>query len=180
MGELRRVKFPDWDRRRLERAAVDHTIDLAMARGQVTADFPVGQLVVNMLRHEFTSYDERPTQAAHRAACEAIAGRYPWLAEECHRQVAVRAERERQEREWLAVAEEQQAAWVAWRRERVMESQAVCARLGVGMPVTVKVKGHQRDATVVKVGRSRVTVRFRLKSGAERTALVYAREVRPA
>ena len=176
---LRRVSLPGWDRRRLERTAVEHTIELAMARGQGIGDAPAEQLVVNMLRHEYTSYDDSPTQAAHRAACEAIAARFGWLAGECQRQIAVRELRERQGREWAAAAERHRAEQQAWRRERVTESREACRQLSVGMAVTAKVKGHVRRATVVKVGRSRVTIGFRLKTGAERVAVVYARDVQP-
>jgi hypothetical protein len=74
----------------------------------------------------------------------------------------------------------QEAAQAAWRRERVVESKAAIDQFSEGVQVTAIVKGDKRDATVIKVGRSRLTVRFRIKSGAERTALLYARDVQPA
>jgi hypothetical protein len=120
------MAFPDWPRRKLKRAAENHAADAALSRGHTPGDAPVERLVVNMLRHEFTSYDRSQSQEAHRAVCEAIA-----------------------------------------------------ARFGVGMRVTATVRGHRREATVVKIGRSRVTVMFQIKSGAVRTAQLYARDVQP-
>ena len=69
MGELT-VCFPSWSREVLERRAIAHADDVALERGHVPGDVPVDRLVVNMLRHEFTSYDAAQTVLMHRVACE--------------------------------------------------------------------------------------------------------------
>lgn len=173
------VSFPSWSREVLERCAISHADDVARERGHVPGDGPVDRLVVNMLRHEFTSYDLAQTGSMHRASCEAIADRYGWLRPECERQIQARERAERDERLALAAAEAQEIAARQWRHDRVSESRAAITALCVGMAVTATVKGHSRTAIVTKVGRSRITVAFHLKSGAERTALVYARDVHP-
>jgi hypothetical protein len=169
-----KTRFPDWPRERLEKTAIRHACDVALhyARAEVS-DAPVDQLVVNMLRHEFTSYDESQTLESHGLACEAIAARYPWLADECRRQAEARARREREEASLAAGY----ADFMAEQKARVSESLKAIGQFSAGMRVVATVKGHQRDAVVVKTGRSRVTVSFRLKSGAERTAAVYAAEL---
>lgn len=178
MGELT-VCFPAWSREVLERRAISHAEDVALERGHLPGDGPVDRLVVNMLRHEFTNYDSAQTVSMHRAACEAIAGRYGWLRPECERQIQARERAERDELSALMVTEAQEAAAKKWRQDRVSESRAAIAALAVGIAVNATVKGHSRAATITKVGRSRITVAFRLKSGVERTALVYARDVQP-
>lgn len=178
MGELT-VCFPAWSREVLGRHAISHADDVALERGHVPGDGPVDRLVVNMLRHEFTSYDSAQTVSMHRAACEAIADRYGWLRPECERQIRARERAECDERSAFLAAEAQEVAARKWRHDRVSESRAAIAALTVGMAVNATVKGRSRTATIAKVGRSRITVAFRLKSGAERTALVYARDVQP-
>lgn len=168
------VSFPCWPRETLERHSISHADDVALERGLTPGDGPVDRLVVNMLRHEFTRYDATQTVAAHRAACEAIAARYEWLRPECERQIRQRERAERDERSALLAAEAQEAAARKWQQDRVSESRAAIDALTVGMAVNATVKGHSRKATITKVGRSRVTVAFRLKSGAERSPLVYA------
>lgn len=179
MGEIE-IAFPHWPRRKLERVAQGHAVDVALSRAAVAGDAPVERLVVNMLRHEFTSYDDGPTQEAHRVVGEAIAARFGWLRAECERQIRARAQLEAEQARWIAAAREHEAAEAAWRRERAAESRDVISQFDVVMRVTATVKGHRRDATVIKVGRSRVTVAFRIKSGTERTAQVYARDMQPA
>jgi hypothetical protein len=174
-----KTNFPNWYREKLERVAIDHDLERSLWTGFVPGDSPMDRLVVNMLRHEFTNYDENQTQEMHREACEAIAARFGWLGYECAKQIARRAEEEELARDVNA----SQEAWLAeaaqWRRERVQESHQAIKALRVGMRVTAKVQGHEREATVTQVGRSRVSVAFRIKTGAERTALVYARDVQP-
>jgi hypothetical protein len=67
VGDLE-IDLPRWPRRKPERVAVEHSIDVALSRDQMPGDAPVDRLVVNMLRHEFTNYDADPTREAHRAA----------------------------------------------------------------------------------------------------------------
>lgn len=174
------IKFPDWRRRTLERVAVDHAIEVSLACDRLPGDVPVDQLVVNMLRHEFTSYDAGPAQEAHRAVCDVIAARFPWLKQECARQVQVRERREAEEHSAAEWAEVQLAAGKAERQARVEEPAKAIGQFSEGMRVTAKVKGHVRDATVLKVGRTRLVIGFKIKTGADRTAQVYARDVQPA
>jgi hypothetical protein len=178
MNELK-VAFPDWPRWKLERVAVDHCVEVALTRDRLPGDAPVERLVVNMLRHEFTSYDAAPTQDRHRVVCEAIAERFGWLRAECDRQIRGRARQEATEAQAFAAVQAQQERATALHLERIAQSKDAVRQFSVGMPVTAVVRGHRRDATVIKVGRSRIGIRFRIKSGAERTALVYAWDVSP-
>jgi hypothetical protein len=71
-----RTRFPLWPRSRLETMARDRAemLDLVHDRGfreYVDTD----RLVVNMLRHEFSDYDDDQSQAAHRVVCEAVESR---------------------------------------------------------------------------------------------------------
>lgn len=169
------TRFPEnWSRSRLKREAVDHTASLS-DDGYVPAD--TDRLVVNMLRHEYTNYDDHQTAARHREARQVIAVRFPWLADECDRQIRRRVA---EDSEWeiaRQVAQEADAARARWRSERAAQSRSEIGRFEVGMLVAFQVRGHDRTGRVVKVGRSRVTVKYRIKSGAERTALLYARDV---
>ena len=101
----------------------------------------------------------------------------------CVQSVSARSGRveraERDERSAFLAAGAQEVAARKWRRDRVSESRAAIAALTVGMAVHATVKGHSRAATITKVGRSRISIAFRLKSGAERTAVVYGRDVQP-
>jgi hypothetical protein len=173
------VAFPDSSRRDLERAAMDHSVEVALMRDRSPGEAPVERLVVNMLRHEFTSYDAAPTQDRHRVVCEAIGERFGWLRAECDRQIQTRARQQAADAQAFEAMQAELARATAWRRERIAQSQDAVSLFSVGMPVTAMVRGHRRDATVTKVGRSRIKIMFRIKSGAERTALVYARDVSP-
>lgn len=170
------IAFPDWPQQRLERVAEQHASEIAAAYGR-DSEAPVDRLVVNLLRHEFTAYDQAPTQEAHRIACDAIAARFPWLAEECRRQVRARAADERLVQEGVQMMEAAANEGKRFRAERVAESKAVIGRLKPGMQVRAKVAGRLRNATILKVGRSRVTIEFSIKSGARREALLYARDL---
>lgn len=174
------TEFPDWPRRRLERVAVEHAAKVALTYDRVPGDAPAGRLVVNMLRHEFTSYDADPTPENHRAVCEAIAARFPWLQNECERQVQARERQEAEERAAMEWAEATLATEQAGRKACIEESKRAISRFREGMTVTAKVKGHVREATVLKVGRTRLTIGFKIKTGAGRTAVVYARDAQPA
>jgi hypothetical protein len=154
---------------------------LALERGYSDdGNVPVDRLVVNMLRHEHTAYDDNQNQDAHRAACEAIARKYPWLREECERQINRRAQNENFEEMVREQYEDEQAEAARYRQERVEQSKAVIGALSPGMTVTAHVRGYVREAVIVSVGRSRVKVAFRLKTGEEREAMVYARDVLPS
>ena len=137
----------------------------------------VDRLVVNMLRYEFTGYDETRSRQAHAIVCEAIAAKYRLLAVECERQTRRRCDSERLEAVAFQAYEEQDEAQRVWRCERVAESREAIRRLVVGTRVVARVKGREGVARIVKVGRSRVAISYQIKSGEERTALVYARDV---
>lgn len=175
-----RAEFPALSRRQLVRAARDHALDLAVQYEREAPSCDDHRLVVNLLRHEYTDYDADQSAPRHRAACQAIAARYPWLAAECARQITARetAEQEaaRMEREWRAEQEQRQAE----KRELVAASRAAITALVVGQHVTATVRGHVRHGVLTKVARSRVTMEFTLRSGASRTATLHAAEVQPA
>lgn len=156
-------------------------MNVALHHGREPGDGgPVDRLVVNMLRHKYTNYDANPSQENHRIACEAVATRYHWLKPECERQIQARMESVAFEREAASWAEETLASERADRRARVDESRQVIGQFSEGMMVIATVKGHQRVATVLKVGRTRLTVGFKIKTGADRTAVIHASEVQPA
>lgn len=174
------VQFPNWSREKLEREAIDHAEALALEHDSHYIPDDVDRRVVNMLRHLNTNYDATQTTEAHRAACEAIAERFPWLRTECERQMERRSEAE-QWQDDMARAMEAEAEEARRRaQERVAESKAAIGDLVVGMSVVATVRGHQREAVITKIGRSKVTVAFRLKNGDEREATVYARNVTEA
>lgn len=179
MGELE-IDFPGWTRAKLERVAAEHAIEVALSRDGMPSQAQDDRLVVNMLRHEFTNYDNDPNQEAHRRVCAAIAEQYGWLHAECQRQIHARARQEESERSAFEYLQAQADAESRWRRERSAQSREAIPTFTVGMAVAATVKGHRRDATVTKVGRSRISVSFQIKSGAERTALLYARDVHSA
>jgi len=49
----------------------------------------------------------------------------------------------------------------------------------VGQVVPYRTRGRVYNATIAKIGRTRVTLTYRLKSGDERTAIVHAALVTP-
>jgi hypothetical protein len=103
--------FPNWSRSRLECVAREHALDRAIERDDDLGDPPVDRLVVNMLRHEFSDYDEVATAERHAAICRAIATSFPWLATESERQIERRALAEQEAADMLGMAER-------WDRER--------------------------------------------------------------
>jgi len=173
-----RTELPNLNRERLENRAQRHADDIAMERGWGDTNCSIDQLVVNMLRHEYTDYDNDQTAARHTAANRAIAARYPWLAAECDRQTERRTAEERDSAALWADHLAMQEQIALMRQETIAASRAICGSFHVGQPVELTIKGHQRSGTVVKVGRSRLTVHYEIKTGAERTAVVYATEVK--
>jgi sRNA-binding protein len=149
------------------------------AYGNRDLDIDMDRLVVNMLRHEFTSYGQTRSTFAHVKACEAIAKRFPWLQDECERQMQQRAKRDHQRELVLRIPDNPNGTWASRRKDRADRSREAIEKLSVGEAVTVTVGGYQRSARITGVGRSRVTVEFTTKSGASRTAVVYASSVRP-
>ena len=161
--------FPKTSRDNLVRQARLHAIALE------NYETPDERAVVNYLRHEFTDYDNNPSQARHRAACEAIAAQYPWLAEECTRQIKRRAQQEAEEAAMLRAYEAEQARAQAERRALVEASKKMITSLTVGQRVLYKYKRWEYEATISKIGRSKITVTYRLKtSGDQRVKEVHA------
>ncbi|MDH2904575.1 MAG: hypothetical protein PXZ08_11605 [Actinomycetota bacterium] len=172
-------QFPEWTRERLEQVATNHAIKIAIERGYEIGDAPVDRLVVNMLRHEFSDYDADPTAPRHAMACRSIAAQFPWLSEECERQVARRTRDEKIDVSMRVYAEAQAEASRQWRAERVRESRAAIRSLTVGERVVARIAGADRQGIVTWIGRSKVEINYRTKSGAERWKRLYARDIVP-
>ena len=174
-----KTRFPDWPLGTLERTACEHAAQFYLAYG-CDPDFAnVDRLVVNMLRHEFTDYDDDQTRTSHAAACRAIAARYPWLGVECERQVKRRAEAQRIEAEFARMAEEMEREERRRRLRRSEESARLIAFLKVGDCVTTRIDGHERVGLITWVGRRRVEISYNLKTGEPRKRRLYASEVEP-
>jgi hypothetical protein len=158
------------DPARLGCDAERHAFELDCDRDRLGAsdDVPTDRLVVNFLRHQHTDYDEDQTQERHRQACEAIARRFSWLAEECERQIERRARSEREGEDMAAEYERQQRERQAERREVAEKSRQVIRSMTVGQKVWFKDRCHTYEATVTKIGRSKVTVAYQVKTGNDR------------
>ncbi|MEA2591244.1 MAG: hypothetical protein QOD62_1075 [Actinomycetota bacterium] len=175
-----KIFLPDWNRERLERTARRHADALSIERGGPGCDSDdTDRLVVNLLRHEFTTYDWDPTEEMKREACLAIKSKYPWLAEECDRQIFLRALDEATEASIREEIEAEKRARTDRRQERSAASAKAIAELSVGMAVSAYIRGHRRIATITEVRRRRMDVSYSIKSGAQRTDRLYASEVVP-
>jgi hypothetical protein len=164
----------------LERVAREHATAVELAFDRTPSDIDdVDRFVVNMLRHEYTNYDDDQSQEAHRFACEAIKVRCPWLSDECDRQIERRIQAEREEASLLEMAEEWSRAEQERRCERSRASMAQIGALHTGDVVLARVGGRERECTISWVGRSRVDVSYVIKTGEARTRRVYAVDVRP-
>ena len=132
--------FPDLTREELETRAREH----ASRRIGIPEDevFNVERLVVNLLRHTATNYDCDQSASRHAASCDAIARRYPWLAEECARQM-IRREAE-----------------CTWERRIGNTSGNGGRALSVGDAVIAIINGRERECEVVESGRRKVLLRF--------------------
>lgn len=181
MGE-RMIKtwFPDVSPEQLVRMAKRHVYALECDRGDFgLSDAPVERLVVNYLRHQCTDYDTDQTQERHRAANEAIAARYPWLAAECERQIRLRAERDAELASLVEFFEIDEERRRAERQAIVAASRDAAKKLRVGQVVSYRSRGRVYAATITRIGRTRVTLTYRLRTGGERTAVVHASLVSP-
>lgn len=146
------------------RAAHVHAADYGLA---IDSDRDVSddnRAVVNWLRHEHTDYDDDQAAA------------FPWLADECARQIRRRAEAEAQQREFTEEYERERRRRKEERRLLVERSRQAIhdKRVQAGQRVPLRAHGRTYQATVTSVARSRATVSYALKSGAVRTATVYA------
>jgi len=171
--------FPDCSRSQMLKLVERHLFDLELFEYDLTLPANVDRAIVNMLRHEYTNYDYiGQTQEAHREACDLIGDRYPWLRGECRRQVAQRAGNESIEAGMLAAYLAEEEAAKARRRAMSDASKIAIGELSAGDQVTITFKGREYSGPITWVGRTKVEVSYRIKSGAERTRRVYASEVR--
>ncbi|WP_369380482.1 hypothetical protein [Streptomyces sp. cg36] len=169
---------------RLERDAEKHAFELDFERSHIGASdgVPADRLVVNYLRHQCTDYDDDQSGERHREACEAIALAFPWLAEECQQQIKRRVQADREAEEMAAAYEREQREQQLKRKEIADKSKAAIKTMTVGQKVQY---AHNircvYEAEITKVGRSKVTVAYEVKTGKDRlrTATVHAALVTP-
>jgi hypothetical protein len=173
--------FPRWSQAILETTAQRHAIDLDMEYGRSSSEAgDIDRLVVNMLRHELTRYNEDQSQETHRLICEAIKARYAWLTHECDRRIEKRASAERESKIYGEILQD----WANEDRERRAErsqlSSEVIGTMKVGDRVIARIAGRERTGTISWIGRRRLEVRYNIKSGELRTRRLYACDVREA
>ena len=133
--------FPDLTREELEQLARKHASKrIGIPESDVVN---IDRLVVNLLRHTSTNYDCDQSSRRHTASCDAIARRYPWLADECARQMMRRED----ERKW---------------ERRIGNNSAANGshNLTVGDTVVAVINGRERNCEVLEVGRRKVLLRF--------------------
>ena len=172
-----RTHLPDLSRAQLERRALEHAIGMSVACGRPFEASNSDRLVVNMLRHEFTDYDDDQSALAHKAACDAIKAAYPWLEAECDAQAARRKATDAFDAASIEMAEATERRRRTWRHDRVQQSRAAIVELSVGASVTARVDGRERTGTITWRGRSRVEVAYTTKAGEGRVRRIYARDV---
>ena len=113
--------------------------------------------VVNMLRHEYTNYDGRVsatrTDRLYEEVLAAIARDFPWLSEQCAKDLA---------RHHQSVPQ-----WVQHKRlvnsdalKRQQRGRQAAQSMSVGQQVTIKWRGENHPGELIEVRRSRVKVRF--------------------
>jgi len=173
------TRFPRWSRDGLEKAARRHRPEVDFAYGHEPSDIDnVDRLVVNMLRHGFSDYDQDQSRDAHRFVCQAIKERFAWLADECDRQIERRARAEDLESAFLSVALEQIKLEHERRTERSRLSSEVIGDFNVGDQVIARIAGRDRGGTITWIGRKRVEVVSYLKTGECRTRLLFVSDLR--
>lgn len=166
--------FPDWTVNKLTKTAIAHAADLSLAFDHEVSCTPDARLVVNMLRHEYTDYDDDQCAARHSEACDAIAATYPWLADECASQNARRMAEDAMWNDAIAAQAAQDAERAEARWRLIEASKVVAKTLAVGQQVSFTVKGHARTGTITAIARSMVTVDYQIRTGAARQVRVYA------
>lgn len=160
--------------------ACDHAYDIAMDRGDYDWSAPPGsdhRLVVNMLRHCCTNYEDcGETAEAKTSAHAAIAAALPWLATECHRQSEQRKEDDELADQMAREAKEEARQRAANRRQWIKDSKSLIesGQISLGSLVTVRVRNHLRLVTVIGIASPKVKVGYTLKSGQPREDWVYA------
>lgn len=134
--------FPDWDRQTLEKTA-------RWGRPPGATD----RLVVNMLRHRFTNYDQTSPHN-FESACHAISDRYQWLRVETEMQVQHRQrEQDNEDASWSRSVERAQ------RRERRDKAKASRAAIG-GFARGDRVRALGLFGSITWLGETRVEVEF--------------------
>ncbi|HUZ42331.1 MAG TPA: hypothetical protein VMU68_13190 [Acidimicrobiales bacterium] len=172
---MTRTWFPRWSQTRLEIVARKRAQAIYLARDRFPSDsHDIDRLVVNMLRHEFSNYDDDQGEEAHRLICRAVTAQYKWLSDECDKQIERRARSERQGREYMIMALEHAAAERERRVERSRLSGEVIDTMRVGDVGFARVAGFEHRVTITWVGRRRIEVSYTLKSGANRKPQIYA------
>jgi hypothetical protein len=171
-----KIFFPDWSRVQLERTALKHASAISLAYDRDFDPSQTDRLVVNMLRHEFTDYDDNQSVGRFMKACSEMAVRYPWLSEECERQMLRRRQIDETAEAWGKMAEAQGQREAEERRARSAASAEAIADLHIGQRVRARVRGHERIGTITWIGRRRVEIAFKIASGAERTHRLFASE----
>ncbi|MBE3002262.1 hypothetical protein IDM40_26700 [Nocardiopsis sp. HNM0947] len=137
-------------------------------RGRPGSALSVERRVVDHLRNEFTDYTRDRSTERHREACEAIAERFPHLAHECRLQVR---RRHRAEQEAAQLRRRWDPAHNTRRdhhRALTQASRRAICRLSVGQAVTFRLARNHYAGTITKVGRSRVSVAYRTRTGHHR------------
>lgn len=169
---------PERDWSHLVKLAPDALVSIANERAEalgLTPSTNEHRNVVNMLRHDFSGYDEKVRSARtdhlYASILDAIAADFPWLAEQCERDKSTHASRLPQ--------------WAQHRRGTHVDAAAKqrSARdkikgLAVGDLVMVRWHGP-REATIVEVRRTRVKAAFVLPDGTEQIVDRSADEVQP-
>ena len=171
-----KTRFPSWSRSHLEKVALKHAFDVSFDTGRDFDPTLSDRLVVNMLRHEFSDYDDNQSATNFSAACAEIAIRFLWLAPECERQMARRRENDAAADDAHEMFERATLEQQIRRRAISAASSEVIRSLRIGDRVTALVRGRQRSGTIVWVGRKQIEFSFKLKSGQVRTHKVYASE----
>jgi len=171
--------FPDWDRPKLEKIAVRHAIEVNSCYDRDPDYSKTERLVVNMLRHEFTDYDNEQSASRFIAACTAIAAHYPWLSDECHHQIAKRRKTESERTAHLQMAQEMRDQEHQENRQRSDASATAISSLYIGQTVRGRVRGIERVGEITWIGTRRVEFSFRIATGQERRYRLYASEVTP-
>jgi hypothetical protein len=171
--------FPDWSREKLERIARQRAIELDLDYGRTVSDHEsVDRLLVNMLRHELTNYDDDQNQEVDRLACEVIKARCPWLGHECDRQVGHRRFTELRDGGFFEMAEQWAMEERQRREERSRASSVIISTLIVGDEVCARIGGHERVGTIAWLERRRVEVAYVIKSDEARTRRLFAVDMR--
>jgi hypothetical protein len=167
--------FPNWQRSKLEKIAIQRAIEVNSRYNRDPDCSKTDRLVVNMLRHEFTDYDKDRNLRRFIEACTAISANYPWLNDECRRQIAKRRKSEAERTAHLQMMQEEQEV----NRQRSNESTQLIDRFYIGQTVQGRIRGHNRIGEITWIGTRRVEISFRLAPGQERRYRLYASQVAP-